>query len=227
MSAVADLEAALANAPGDPLVYAAYADALEDAGDPRADFHRLLVRLDGPLPDRDRRRLDRELHRLWDAHKRHWLPPEVRRWCKVGFYRLDGAVPLVRTNDPSPERAEELAASPVWWLLRGLEVHDDGWDETPGFVARFAGSRVRTLGVYGLRDGDSLVELLVSSGWLDRLDALHLPGCNVTDAGAMALAAHLRTPHLRPLDLDSNHLTHVGVAALNEVGVSVSPQQYH
>ncbi len=224
MNSVAALEAALVNAPDDPLVYAAYADALADADDPRGGFHHLLMRLDSMAVGPELIRTERELHRLWDPHKRDWLLPTRRRFAKVGFYRLDGAVPLVNTAHPTAALADELAASPVWWLLRGLRV--EGEPDVPGFLGRFVRSRVRTLQVVGAGSGDAVIELLVSTGWLDRLTELHLPGCRVTDDGALALAAHPRTPHLRPLDLDSNRLSHVGVAALAEVGVTVSPQQY-
>ena len=224
MNSVAALEAALAHAPDDRLVYAAYADALADANDPRGDFHHRLMRLDDMAAGPEAVRAERELHRLWDAHKRDWLPPTLRRLAKVGFYRLDGAVPLVNTVHPTAALADELAMSPVWWLLRGLRA--EGEPEVSGFLGRFVGSRVRTVQVVGAESGDAVIELLGSTGWLGRLTELHLPGCNVTDDGAMALAAHPRTPHLRPLDLDSNRLSHVGVAALAEVGVTVSPQQY-
>ena len=227
MNSVAALEAALAHAPGDRLVYAAYADALADADDPRGDFHHRLMWLDQAPAGPETVRAERELHRLWDAHKRDWLPAGLRVRCKVGFYRLDGAVPLVRTSRPTTDLAGELAASPVWWLLRGLVVDGDNEpSEVPGFFRRLAASRVRTVGVNGGWYGDELIDLLASTGWLDRLNALHMPGCQVTDEGAFALAAHPRTPHLRPLDLDSNRLSHVGIAALAEMGVTVSPQQY-
>lgn len=227
MNSVAALETALANAPDDRLVYAAYADALADADDPRGEFHHLLMRLDDMSAGPEAVRTERQLHRLWDAHKADWLPAGLRSWCKVGFYRLDGAVPLVRTGHPTDGVADELMASPVWWLLRGLVV-DVASDPAgvPEFFSRFATSRVRTLTVSDASYGDGLIDLLVSSSWLDRLTALHLLGCYVTDAGAFALAAHPRTPHLRPLDLDSNRVSHVGIAALAEVGVTVSAQQY-
>lgn len=227
---LAALEAALAATPGDPLVLAAYADCLSDAGDPRGEFVQLQAALDDPGVV-GRRAIEREVRRLWRLHSDAWVTGLARRVGRVGFYRLDGAVPLARLNTLTPAVVADLSASPVWWLLRGVRADalGLGFDPATDFIpvcTALSRSRVRTLALHHCPFGDDGVDALVSTGLLGRLSALTLIHCSVTDSGAEALAAHPLTPELRPLDLDWNHLSPVGHAALAAVGVHVSDRQY-
>ena len=229
MSPVAAVEAALAESPDDPLVYAAYADALADVGDPRGEFHRLLAALDGPTcPNRPA--VERELRRHWQMHASGWVTPAVRRLGRVGFYSTEGAVPLWRLRGLAAEAGQALTDSPLRWLLRGVKVEPGNGEpaDVGPFFAALGRTRVRTLTVQGglvSQFRDDGVEALIASGLLDRLTALSLPNHGITDTGAELLAAHPRTPLLRPLDLSHNLLSPVGRQALAAVGVRVSDDQ--
>lgn len=230
---LAAVEANLAASPDDPLALAAFADALSDAGDPRGNFLRLQAALDDPASGIDRKRAERELRRQWDANKAAWAAFPSG---KVGFYMLDGQVPLARVRLLTATTADELVTGPAWWLLRGVSVDasvlwTDIWmpesaaEELGRFFAMLGWSRVRTLRMRGCTFGDRVLDALLASGLFPRLNELHLPGCGITDDGAEALAAHPHTPKLRPLDLDNNLLSPLGVAALARVGVRVGGGQ--
>jgi uncharacterized protein (TIGR02996 family) len=224
---LAALEAALAAAPDDPLVLAAYADCLSDAGDPRGEFHRLLMALDDPASGVDRKRAERELRRQWDANKAVWVPDTRPAVFKAGFYHLDGAVPLANIHYLLGFTPEKLAASPVWWMLRGVRVGTiRSYSAISDLYRRLGRSRVRTLRFAGPEYTYHVVRELLGSPLFTRLTELHMPGCGVTDDDAEALAAHAHTPRLKVLDLDRNHLSPIGHAALVAAGVHVSDRQY-
>ena len=222
---LATLEAALANAPDDPLVLAAFADALTDAGDPRGDFLRLQAAVDKGSVDRAAG--EKELRKLWRANAGGWSATSGGR---IGYYTLEGACPVARLWALADRTAADLAAGPARWLVRGVWVveveRNHSWRVAFGrLFDALVRSRVHTLRV-GVTVGDGLVDLLLDSGFYGRLTELYLPDCGVTDHAAEALAADSHTPRLKVLDLDSNQLSHVGVGALAAVGVSVSDRQY-
>ena len=226
---VAALEAALAASPDDPLLLAAFADALADAGDSRGEFVRLQLAHDDP-GCANRPAVERRLRSLWLAHSGGWITPDVRQLGKAGFYSQEGAVPLLRVKVMRPWAGAVVAGSPLRWLLRGVRLDDvSRWAEAPAEAEQFfdalARSRVRTLAVCTDRFGDGGLADLLASDLFARLTELHLPGCGITDSGADALATHPHTPKLRPLDLDANLLSPVGHGWLAAVGVAVSERQ--
>lgn len=92
----------------------------------------------------------------------------------------------------------------------------------------FRSKHLRALEYFTFRNGefaDAGVEELVASGFIGRLKGLDLSFCNITDDGALVLAAHPHVPRLEYLLLGNNLLSPVGIHALAEVGVMVSRDQ--
>jgi uncharacterized protein (TIGR02996 family) len=73
--------------------------------------------------------------------------------------------------------------------------------------------------------GDVGLNALLSSPVFSQLLELELLGCGITDEGAEALSRHPHTPRLSVLRLDHNHISPLGSAALEVVGIVVSEQQ--
>jgi uncharacterized protein (TIGR02996 family) len=68
------LEAALAEDPDDLAAHMAYADHLQEEGDPRGEFIRVQLALeDESVPAAQRKRLRQRERELLDAHEREWL----------------------------------------------------------------------------------------------------------------------------------------------------------
>lgn len=92
----------------------------------------------------------------------------------------------------------------------------------------FRSKHLKALEYFTFRNGeftDAGVEELLASGFITRLKGLDLCRCNITDDGARMLAAHPHVPKLEYLHLDNNLLSPIGIQVLEEVGVSVSPNQ--
>lgn len=67
--------------------------------------------------------------------------------------------------------------------------------------------------------GDEMVEDVISSGILKRLDVLDLRHGRITDAGARQLAACPDARRLKVLDVVRNRLTGAGISTLNQAGI--------
>jgi uncharacterized protein (TIGR02996 family) len=128
------LEEALAADPDDRAAHAAYADLLQEEGDPRGEFISVQLTLeDESKPPQERERLRRREQEILAAHERAWLG-ELARFVlnRRGERRRGGSVPqlswargrldAVRVPHLTDELAEALAHAPAARTLRHLEV---------------------------------------------------------------------------------------------------------
>jgi uncharacterized protein (TIGR02996 family) len=112
------LLAAVLASPDDPQPLLVYADALQEAGDPRGEFISLQVKADAlPEDDPARVKLERAAAKIEKANRRTWLDglPMVRQ----GTFRRGMLHAIVATADPFFEGvAQLLAREPV----RGIKL---------------------------------------------------------------------------------------------------------
>jgi uncharacterized protein (TIGR02996 family) len=128
-SLYAALEQALVEDPDDLAAHMAYADFLQERGDPRGEFISVQLALEDPArPPRDRVRLEAHEQELLAAHAREWLgdlaphlldsPAHAFRLARGWLWRL-----VVRRDNGGLARAVVLA--PQVRLLRELIVEED------------------------------------------------------------------------------------------------------
>ena len=195
-----DHDALLAGVLADPaadLPRLVYADFLEESGDPpsvaRAEFIRVQCEVAGGRVEPDRlATLAAREKVLLAGHAAGWLAPlkakgeALQNAGTHGQFRR-GFVELVWM--PAAvylRKADKLfARAPV----RELRVTRVRLPELAELLAHPATGRLAALDVSDLFLGDAAAELLAGSPALVGLTTLRLRGCNVTDAGAAALAA--------------------------------------
>ena len=147
-------------------------------------------------------------------------------WTNLTTLRIDGP-------DNSPIAADALAANE--FLPRLMHLVLDSTDfaltipEPVRWLARFCSSRtastIRELDFLRLELDDLSIDTLLSSGIVGWLKCLDLTDNNITDDGALALAAHPDVTKLEHLSLDKNLLTAIGIEALAAVGHRISADQ--
>lgn len=240
----AALEAALAAAPDDAALHAAYADLLIEAGDPRGEYIRLRLALGDPDQPAGRlRELEQRAFELRRAHEADWLGPlnpfvNPPRGPSVGAMVNEnvavtwkrGWVDTLEVQVLTPALAAAVPACPVTRLVRHFSAHGTA-DDPPtaeDFLALFAflaSTPVSHVELHTPAVGDAVVDPLVRSGLLRRPVRLNLSAAGITDEGAEALARCPDVPRLPELLLPDNFLSPVGIEALARVGVTVSPLQ--
>jgi uncharacterized protein (TIGR02996 family) len=123
-------EQAILDQPDDPASYAAYADWLQEQGDPRGEFIRVQLALEDEVrPPEERRALQAREKELLDSHERDWLgelaphlldrgesTPHVEHRWRWGFLSALSAQCL------TTRFAQALAAAPAARFLRELRV---------------------------------------------------------------------------------------------------------
>lgn len=140
------LESALIENPDDLATHCAYADYLQEQGDPRGEFIQLQLALEDPQrTDSDQRRLQRRADELQEAHQRQWLGTladeligtiegRVEYWSErerpyeIRFYRgwLDRIVRRAGNNRYS-DLGKLMCQAPITRLLRSLILeYDEG-----------------------------------------------------------------------------------------------------
>jgi uncharacterized protein (TIGR02996 family) len=215
--------------PGEDTHRLAYADWLEERGDPaslaRAEFIRVQVEL-ARLPPDDARgaELRKREEKLWGANRSAWLgsvPRSLRR-PDLRFHRgfleevrlspaallrhgdtLFGRHPIRRVHLEGPlatQEASELAVRPFLARLTTL-----------GLGAGFA--VYSPFSYLSFCDPDAL-RILLGTPYLSGLSELYLGGTAVGRRGAAGLAAWQWLGHLTLLDLRACHIGDRGVEAL-------------
>lgn len=240
----AALEAALAAAPDDVALHAAYADLLIEAGDPRGEYIRLqLTREDRDQPADRLRAAVQRAYELRLAHEAEWLGPldpfvNPPRGASVGEMVGEavtvtwerGWVHTLEVQALSPDLAAAITACPVARLIQHFSARGTA-DELPQaadllrLFSFLATTPVRDVELHLVSLGDAVVDPLVRSGLLRRPVRLNLSAAGITDEGAEALARCPDVPRLPELLLPYNYLSPVGLATLEQAGVPVSPLQ--
>jgi uncharacterized protein (TIGR02996 family) len=141
------LEQALADNPDDLAAHAAYADHLNERGDPRGELIQVQLALeDESKPAAERQRLQAREKQLLDAHQRQWLGglaryfldmPDLSDWQKQhGLYNrlrfARGWIDALHIYQLSKGLAKAFRVSPLLRLLRELTVestYDEDADE--------------------------------------------------------------------------------------------------
>ncbi|MBX3401067.1 MAG: TIGR02996 domain-containing protein [Gemmataceae bacterium] len=241
------LEAALAADPDNRTLHSAYADLLIEEGDPRGEYiRRELTDPDTVFSERmERTRLERD----WLGPLKHFLPnypPKWRPHRDREYMKVDDSAPVngvaihwvlgwidvavIARNYTTIARA--IGEHPLGRLLREvcLVNFDDRepltGDQFTNIVVSFEDRPVREWRMFGFVSlGDEIVERLVVRSGLGRLESLGLSRCGITDYGACLLASSQWIRTIRSLQIDDNHLSPIGIAALAEVGFAVGPQR--
>jgi uncharacterized protein (TIGR02996 family) len=229
--------------PDDDTPRLAYADWLEEHGDPeRAEFIRVQVEYER-LPEDDDRRDDLEDHwrSLLARHEEDWAGlHEVltyRREFRRGFLaaisllaaelleyaeHIFAAAPLEEVAVSEARRwTPQLAACPYLGLLSGLRLGDvpnrnerSGSGGLRDLLASPHLGRLRRLGLDGsLVDLDGLISL-VGSPLFRRLTELDLCGSDLDNRAARVVAASPASRGLEVLSLGGTGVSAAGVAAL-------------
>jgi uncharacterized protein (TIGR02996 family) len=231
------LEAALAADPDDPARHAAYADLLIEEGDPRGEFVRLQLALEDPdLPADRREAMQRAADELLRRHEAEWLGPLAPYVVGDQFpgephVELDWhrGWPYSALVDPTSYILDAITQTDRMRLLRRCRVVDPNcsreWAQHIELLFQvLVNTAVAFLYVERYAIADRGVDSLIATGLITPLNELHLVGCEITDDGALALAACPDVRRLKSLTLDGNLISPIGVAALAEVGVTVGPQ---
>ena len=147
-------------------------------------------------------------------------------WTNLTTLRIHG-------TDESRIAAKALAANEFLPRLAHLVLDGTDFDQTNPesvrWLARFCSSRtastIRELDFLRLNLDDLSIDTLLSSGIVGRLKCLELTENQITDDGALALAAHSDGAKLEYLSHDKNLLTAIGIEALTAVGHRISADQ--
>lgn len=224
--------------PGDDLARLAYADWLEEHGEPeRGEFIRLQIALREPGRDRAATlELLRRLRELLVAHQRQWLGPLA--WAAPDSLFERGFVQKVRIRAADFLRcADELLAVHPVARLHVVEIGNEIYHltETPLLgdvpevelqlakvtsdaaeaIARSPYlSRVRVLDLQRTGIGADALTTLASSTSLTGLHTWLLSQNGLTDVAVGALAAELQLPALVRLDLSFNQVGDGGAAQI-------------
>ncbi|MBX9624306.1 MAG: TIGR02996 domain-containing protein [Gemmataceae bacterium] len=227
------LWAAIRDRPDDDLPRLVYADWLEEHGDPaRAEFIRVQCRLGQLGSDRRKGRKERlpleERERtLLAAHKEVWADPLCRALAGPGpaegpagwLGRMTFHRGFVRALYLDFRSAARLMSCPTdLEPVDAIDIRDCQANYQPAVVRRIVGwtraECVTGLSVAGATDAD--VRVIVTAGWLTRLNSLGLWFGSVSDAGVVELARSPLVGRLRGLDLQQNAIGDRGALALVE-----------
>jgi uncharacterized protein (TIGR02996 family) len=206
--------------PDDDTPRLAYADWLEERGDPRGEFIRVqcaLARLAGPVDDwvawaevaLRRRELERRQRQLLAEHGRAWAAPVEGLVSGYEFRRgfVEGITAGYR--EFAGRAAQLFRLAPIRRVRLVLPM-----SEVSSLAACPYLARLRALDLTGNRFGDHGLSLLLASPHLQGLTALVLRDTGLTGAGALALAKSPALARLESLDLARNHVPPGAVRAL-------------
>jgi uncharacterized protein (TIGR02996 family) len=198
----------------DDLPRLAYADWLEENGEPElAEFIRVECRLAG-MPDThpERRALFRRDLELLSTFSASWIGP-VRQGCSFWEVRRGFLDEISTTADHFLRHAEAIARRHPLRIAR-LSVTEEDLVELAS-CPHLLGVRELTLtGPAAL--ADEVARAVARSSHLDWLDALRLDGLPVGPAGARALAGAEHLGRLRALRLHGAEVGPAGGVALVE-----------
>jgi len=228
------LEAALVEDPDDLATHRAYADYLQEQGDPRGEFIQVQLALEDPerTPE-ERQELERRERELLTKHQREWLgiladellgpikePWESLdvRWYQIHFVRgwLNRIVRFLHHKRPS-NLGGLLFKAPECRLLRELVLHFIDLADVRAVVQSPHLQSLTHLQLHWSDLGDVGCTEIVTSSILKRVKVLDLRYGEITDAGARILADCPDLHRLELLDIESNGLTQVGIDALRRV----------
>ena len=195
------LLAAIAAHPDDDVPRLAYADWLEDSGDPdRAEFVRVQCEVAREPP---MERLIALRRREWEllSSQRHVRLAGLAGWdVSADEIRLEfrrGMAEGIRCLSPAAVAAVAAGGSRLAGLAAlNLWLNDFGPDDVASLVASPDLAKLRSLDMGGCRIGDAVAEIVAASPHLAGLTNLNLGYNLIGDGGATAVAA---SPHLRGL----------------------------
>jgi uncharacterized protein (TIGR02996 family) len=217
------LEAALVENPDDLATHHAYADYLQEQGDPRGDFIQVQLALEAA----GRTRAE---HRRLKARERKLLSKHVRDWLGILADELQGPKEERRKGRKSPYRISFARG----WLDR--IIHFPGVMRFPGLDRPISVGVVRRISVefnnvlgkrlslapevrmlrelvLGYEDLAG-VRAIVQSPYLHRLTHLQLRYCDLGDVGCTDIATAGILKNLKVLDLRHGEITDVGARIL-------------
>ena len=185
------LEAELAAQPDDLATHAAYADLLDETGDPRGEFIQTQLMLEGESDPARRRELRRREAELLVAHQAEWLgglgplllgPHEHDDRPQDHAHRFSfrrGWLETLEIGNLNFAFARALARAPIARLLREL-VLDNNYDdsrledvEPEDNIPPEAATASCTPGVYPLMNSPSLANVRVFQLGIDEGDDYH------------------------------------------------------
>ena len=235
------LEAALVENPDDLATHYAYADYLQEQGDPRGEFIQVQLALErAGKTGEERQRLKSRERRLLAEHRRHWLgeladellgPTHERRkrtdrpyqisfargWLH-SIIRPDPRSPRFRfTFEPGVGLGRLISRAAEARLLRELVLSFEDLAGVRAIVQSPSLHHLTHLRLHWSNLGDVGCTEIVTSGVLKRLKVLDLRRGAITDAGAGILADCPDLRHLERLDISGNALTQTGIDALRRV----------
>jgi uncharacterized protein (TIGR02996 family) len=191
-------------APDDDTSRLAYADWLEENGDPdRAEFIRVQCRI--AVLDEDepgRRELQRREYELLADHWGEWAGPLVGRVRRWQFRR--GFVEQVKME------AGQFLREAKWLLdlapIQELRVTSPRLEDLQALLASEHVRRITRLDLSNAHLGDAGMSLLAESSNLAGLTSLSVGGNDIGADGLLALAASPHLKSLRSLDVLGNEL---------------------
>jgi uncharacterized protein (TIGR02996 family) len=218
------LEAALVANPDDLPSHMAYADYLNEQGDPRGEFIQIQLALeDKKKAPAQRKQLQEREEELLKAHGRDWLgelasnfldAPERQWGRKMEFRFARGWIDRLQIANLSAPLAEAFCHTPMLRLLRELLVQERGWDD-PGLEQLAAAPYFGNVRLFQLgpednchTDGEQAVEFVEQ---MPRIQELRLYAHRVDLRQLLALPL----PHLRVLDVRHQHEYPLEVLAAN------------
>jgi uncharacterized protein (TIGR02996 family) len=214
-----------------------YADALDEAGDPRGEFIHVQCELaKKDLDEESRATLEAKSAKLLKKHRTKWLAPfkpyAIRCELRCGFVEsivtdaprflagvafLADATPLlhVTMTGLSPRLVERLVEKPELARLRSLDLGLNrlGPDEAERIAACPHLGQVRRLALADNSLGSRGAEAIAAGSWA-MLESLALDGNAIGDAGAAAIAASTTMPKLRALSLRGSSIGPAGARSI-------------
>ena len=235
------LEAALAAEPESVALHSAYADLLIEEGDPRGEYIRLELMLeDSGLNVKQRRSLKQKAESILKANEREWLGP-LYQYVNSQLYSQHAELKWVRGWIESISflsmylfNLDDLRHCPVIRMLRGISLcytipmsdHGSRVDKNyDSLLMALERMPLLRFSIFGIVNGDEAVEALVKCRFFSGLTHLQMKECSMTDDGARLLADHPHISKLKHLDLRDNYLSPIGIATLEELGLSISRSQ--
>lgn len=194
-----------------------YADALEEAGDPRGQFMQLQTQADAATGDA-KAKLEKAAAKLEKVHRRKWIAelPMIRQ----ATFRHGLVDTVVATADPFVAGADALfAAAPV----RGLKLTKfNAKKHLPKLAEVLAKWPLRALDLESCKLGPDHIQALFAKANVSQLESLRLIHDPIGDAGARFLA-QLPFRKLHTLELGGSDAQQPGAEAGAVVAFTQSP----
>jgi uncharacterized protein (TIGR02996 family) len=235
------LEAALVENPDDLATHHAYADYLQEQGDPRGEFIQVQLALErAGKTGEERQRLKSRQRKLLAEYRRDWLgeladellgPKHERRKRMDRPYQMAfarGWLHCIIRPDPRSPRfrfsfehslglGRLISRAAEARLLRELVLNCEDLAGVRAIVQSPNLHHLTHLRLHWSNLGDVGCTEIVTSGILKRLKVLGLRRGAITDAGASILADCPDLRRLERLDISGNAMTQTGIDALRRV----------